>query len=540
MAVVEIIKPVNRFVNEETKEVIRKKRVCAYARVSTDDEDQVNSYRVQVDEYTKRIQENPSWEFIGVYADLGLSGTTMKKRPEFMKMIGSVRKGEIDLILVKSISRFARNVVDIVSLVHEFRTLGCVIFFEKENMYSDDPKADFTLSVLSSMAQEESRSISTNVKWSLEKKFKNGNIHRTKVYGYDFGIGADDLVINEEQAEVVRMIFSLFVQGYNGNDIKKILDDRKISSRDGSVWRYSSIRNILANEKYCGDAMCQKTITEDYLTHKAVKNDNRATKYLVRDHHPAIISRDVFEVAKSLLEKGQSKEKNIVTKYPLTNLVYCGECHRNMHRHHVNSGRPSSKVILDCRHNPIQESTCSGLTINADLVINTIKHAINDLISRKEIVGRLIFEISKSLDNEKLNDELLALNEKLSKVISSKSLADEVDIPSILADERSIKERITAIRKSISANHRNISVINCFEDLKNGWDLVNDVLFIKTLCQLIIFDSDKIIIVISKNETTDELIPYIESLKKQPEILRGFYSQYDKHIGLGYKVVYHE
>jgi len=226
MRTIEVIKPSNKYINQVTKEVI-KKRVCAYARVSTDDEDQLNSYKAQIDEYTTRIQENEDWIFIGMFADQGISGTQTKKRPEFLKMIALARLNEVDLILVKSISRFARNTVDVLSLVRELRQIGVIIYFEKENLYSDDPKIDFTLAILSSIAQEESRSISTNVKWSIEKRFKAGIVHIPKIYGY---IKMEDgsFVINETQAEVVKLIYSLFIEGYNINDIRKILEEKGI------------------------------------------------------------------------------------------------------------------------------------------------------------------------------------------------------------------------------------------------------------------------------------------------------------------------
>ncbi|MFA6377235.1 MAG: recombinase family protein [Acholeplasmataceae bacterium] len=540
MSTVEIIQPINRFINEETQEVIRKKRVCAYARVSTDDEDQINSYKVQVEEYTHRIKENPSWSFVGIYADLGLSGTSMKKRPEFMKMVEAVRKGEVDLILVKSISRFARNVVDIVSLVHEFRILGCVIYFEKENMYSDDSKADFTLSVLSSIAQEESRSISTNVKWSVEKKFRNGIVHRTKLYGYTNGTEKGELVVNQEHAPNVRLVFSLFIQGYNVNDIVKILNDRMIPSLNGNKWLYSTVRAMLGNEKYSGDAMCQKTITEDYLTHKQVKNDNLATKYLVRNHHEAIVSVEMFEAVQAMLEKGKTKERNLVTRYPLTNLVYCGECHRNMHRHHVNHSRPSLKVLLDCAHAPSEIKECTAYKVGYDLVLETIKLAFHNLISKKDIVEPLIEKIGSTVETKTLNDELFRLRSSLGNIITQKGLSADKDITSLVEQEKEIRKNISSIQKQIMASFRTASLIDLIKDLISGKDFIDSAIAIKTLTQLVIFDGNKIVIIISKTKTTEDLLPYIDELKEKEAIAQGYYADYQKHIGLMYKVVYHD
>ncbi|HOH95417.1 MAG TPA: recombinase family protein, partial [Bacilli bacterium] len=290
---IEVIMP-HKIDTSLTKTNKTKLRVAAYARVSTDEDDQVNSFKSQIDEYTERITSNPDWDFIGMFADKGITGTQTKKRPEFMRMVELGMERKIDLILVKSISRFARNTVDVLTTVRELRNRGCIIFFEKENIRSDDTKIDFVLTVLSSVAQEESRSISTNVKWSIEKKFKNGIAHVTNIYGYRKGENGD-LIIEESEATIVRLIFSLFIEGYNINDIVKILNDRKIPTLKGKSWLYSTVRGLLSNEKYMGDAILQKTCTVDYLTHKQVKNDNIEPKYYVTNHHEGIIKRDEYE-----------------------------------------------------------------------------------------------------------------------------------------------------------------------------------------------------------------------------------------------------
>ncbi|MDD2259353.1 MAG: recombinase family protein, partial [Bacilli bacterium] len=247
---IEVIMP-HKIDTSLTKTNKTKLRVAAYARVSTDEDDQVNSFKSQIDEYTERITSNPDWDFIGMFADKGITGTQTKKRPEFMRMVELGMERKIDLILVKSISRFARNTVDVLTTVRELRNRGCIIFFEKENIRSDDTKIDFVLTVLSSVAQEESRSISTNVKWSIEKKFKNGIAHVTRIYGYRKGENGE-LVIEESEATIVRLIFSLFIEGYNINDIVKILNDRKIPTLKGKSWLYSTVRGLLSNEKYMG------------------------------------------------------------------------------------------------------------------------------------------------------------------------------------------------------------------------------------------------------------------------------------------------
>ena len=222
----QVLKPIKGKYEGENYIPNPKKKVAAYARVSTDYEDQINSYRVQCEEYTKVIKSNPDYIFVGIYADQGLSGTQAKKRPEFMKMIEAARNGEIDLILTKSISRFGRNTVDVISYIRELREIGVEIFFEKENISSLDPKIDFMLTILSSIAQEESRSISSNVKWSYDKKFKKGIVDPRRIYGYDVVDG--EFVVIPEEAKVIREIFDLALKRYRVADIVKILNQEEL------------------------------------------------------------------------------------------------------------------------------------------------------------------------------------------------------------------------------------------------------------------------------------------------------------------------
>lgn len=540
MKTIEVIRPVNKFVDEATNRIIKKKRVCAYARVSTDDEDQVNSYRVQVEEYTNRIQSNPEWEFAGIYADLGLSGTSMKKRPEFMKMVERAKKGEIDLILVKAISRFARNTVDILQLVRELRQIGCIIFFEKENIYSDNPSIDFTLSILSSIAQEESRSISSNVKWSVEKKFKNGIVHNTRIYGYELNGKPGELIVNEGEAKIVQLIFSLFLQGYSVNDIVKILNDRKIPSALNKKWVYSTVRKMLSNEKYTGDALCQKTITTDYLSHKQVENDNLAPKYFIRNNHDPIVSRAVFEAAQTILSDSALSKKNMVTKYPLTNLVYCAACHRNMRRHHIHAYKGKGDVVLNCKHNPLEKKECVSSSIDNDLVMNTIKAAVNALVAKEALFNKLIEVIKSSTSSAALDEELFNLRKSLSSFQMQKEHSEGNALANLQNQEKEIKRQMAKVQKEIASKLRNSSLADTLATLKGNDELFEEPLFIKTLCQLIIFDNDVLMMVISKTKTTEELVSLIDEFKKVEPIIFGQYINYDQMKGLNYKVIYHE
>lgn len=289
-------------INHDAKnnEEIPKKRVCAYARVSTDQEDQINSYNAQIKEYTERIKANPNWKFVGMYADEGISGTSMKKRLSFLEMIDDAKAGNIDLILTKSLSRFSRNTVDSLTIIRELREINVEVFFEKENLSSLDTKIDFMLTIFSSIAQEEARNISENVKWGIRKRFQEGKvkINTKRFLGYDKD-DSGNLIINESEANTIRMIFNLYVAGKSYKEICEILISEKLTNGRGLVkWNPSAIKNILENEKYMGDVILQKTVVLDYLSHKSVTNNNNVPKYHIIDNHPAIVSKELFKLAR--------------------------------------------------------------------------------------------------------------------------------------------------------------------------------------------------------------------------------------------------
>lgn len=235
-----------------------KKRVCAYCRVSTDNDEQKTSYDAQVDEYTTRIKNNPEWSLAKIYADEGISGTSTKKRKQFNEMIQACRDGLIDLIITKSISRFARNTVDCLNYIRELRTLNVEIFFEKENIYSSDTKIDFLLTIMASISQEEARNVSENVKWNVAKRFKEGVpiVNHKRFLGYTKDKKGGNLVIIPEEAEIVKKIFTLYTSRVAPTEIMRYLGSKGYKTgADKSKWTNSSLISILRNEKYCGDLL---------------------------------------------------------------------------------------------------------------------------------------------------------------------------------------------------------------------------------------------------------------------------------------------
>lgn len=299
--------------NTEKKKKVKKINVAAYCRVSTAQEDQETSYEAQVAYFTKLITENPSWNLAGIYADDGISGTDMKKRDNFNAMMERClqKDGDIDLILTKSISRFARNTVDCLSCIRKLKERNIAIYFEKEHINTLESTGELLITILSSQAQEESRNISENVKWGLKRKYEKGEMLVRRMFGY--GKGTDgQLYIIPEEAEVVRLIYGKYLEGESLNSIARLLKEKGIKTIRGNIeWNVNSIRTILINEKYIGDAMAQKTFTTDYLTKTRKENQGELQKYYVENAHEAIIPREVFyKVQEELRQRANIYKKS--------------------------------------------------------------------------------------------------------------------------------------------------------------------------------------------------------------------------------------
>ena len=285
--------------------IVKKRRVAAYARVSTDQEEQLTSYEAQVDYYTNYIKSRDDWEFVDVYTDEGISGTSTKHREGFNKMVKSALDGNIDLIITKSVSRFARNTVDSLTTIRKLKDIGCECYFEKENIWTFDGKGELLLTIMSSLAQEESRSISENVKWGHRKRFADGKVSVpfNNFLGYKKGEDGN-LVIDEEQAMIVKRIYREFLSGSSSVAIAKGLTNDGIETPGHKQkWYATTVRSILTNEKYKGDALLQKHYTVDFLTKKQKINNGEVQQYYVENNHPAIIEPDVFEMVRLEIDR---------------------------------------------------------------------------------------------------------------------------------------------------------------------------------------------------------------------------------------------
>lgn len=373
-----------------------KKVVAAYARVSTEKEEQEDSFERQVEHYTKLITSNPEWQFGGIYADPGITGTRAEKRPDFMRMIADCRAGKIDRIYVKSISRFARNTVDALNYIRELKDLGIGIQFESENIDTLSPGGEVLLTILAAMAEQESRTMSTNIKWAYQKKFEKGEviINTGTVLGYrKAASGAYEIV--EDEAKIVRRIFREYVYGMSVPQIARRLEADGFKTKRGSnTWRPNAVLGILKNEKYSGNAILGKTYKPDVLSKRRIKNDGTvAPMYYAENTHPAIISKELFDLAQDEMQR-RIDEKNIAvggsrytSKYPFSGLLICGCCGHRLRRHVRTMGSGQKVAAWGCANRITNGRTvCDSRHVSEEVLKETYRAAIMDAVGDMDTI----------------------------------------------------------------------------------------------------------------------------------------------------------
>ncbi len=394
-----------------------KRKVAAYARVSTDHDDQLNSYEAQCDYYSNYIQGNDEWEFAGIYADEGISGTSTRKRDGFNRMVADALAGKIGLILTKSVSRFARNTVDSLSTIRELKAHGTEVYFEKENIWTFDSKGELLISIMSSLAQEESRSISLNVTWGWRKRFADGKpvVPFKRFLGYDRGEHGE-MVVNEEEADTVRMIYGEFIAGLSFIAIARKLEELGIKSPAGNDhWQACTVKSILTNEKYKGCALLQKCYTEDYLTKKIVVNDGAVPQYYVEDSHPAIIDPAVFDRVQDLIEL-RSKHKHFSGSTIFSTKVVCGECGEFYGPKVWHSNDKYRRVIWQCNAKYKDRKKCRTPHLTEDEIRDAFIRAVNSLITGRESLLADLREIQETYSGTAgMEEELHSLDERLNR-----------------------------------------------------------------------------------------------------------------------------
>ena len=461
----------------ESRIDMRPKRVAAYCRVSTDREEQEHSFETQKAMYTEMIMMKPTWQMAGIYADEGITGTVAKKRPGFMKMIEDCRKGKIDMIVTKSVSRFSRNNLDCLMYVRELKQLGIPIIFEKEGINTIQVSSELLLTLFGALSQAESESISMNVKLGIRQSLKNGNVRFSYKTFLGYRKGADGQPeIVPEQADIVKRIYNDFLAGATYLEIAKRLTEEHVPTMGGgNRWFSERIKSILKNEKYKGDALLQKTYITDPISKRVKKNNGELPMYYVENSHPAIIERRIFDSVQEEIARraGKKKVKQTGTKtelgrysgkYALTELLYCGEC-GTPYRRCTWSRNGKKKIVwrcvsrLDygkkyCKNSPsVEESRlhnaiAAAITKKAnseEINIGGIMNHIESFGSRRDTDG-IIQRQRRIAEIEKVIDDLARLN-------SDEAQSGELDykFSELYAELYSVKDELEEMQSGASA-----------------------------------------------------------------------------------------
>lgn len=458
-----------------------KRKVAGYARVSTDSEEQQTSYEAQVDYYTNYIKSRDDWEFVEVYTDEGITATNTKKRDGFKRMVNDALSGKIDLIVTKSVSRFARNTVDSLSTIRKLKEHGTEVYFEKENIWTFDSKGELLITIMSSLAQEESRSISENCTWGQRKRFADGKVTVPFEHflGYDRGEDGN-LVVNKEQAVIVKKIYRMFLQGYSASGIAKELTADGILTPGGKKkWSSRTVLSILSNEKYKGDALLQKSFTVDFLTKEKKKNEGEIPQYYVTGNHEAIIPSSTFERVQKLLEKRKGGKNRISSVSIYSSKIKCADCgswYGSKTWHSTNKYRTR---IWQCNHK--FENHCTTRHLKEDEIQTLFLQAANKLLkNKKEIVAthqeitRIIFDTSAlEKEQETLEEELNIIVDKVNNCINenARKLQDQDEYEkkyTRLVDKfNAIEARLQEVKTSITQKQaRSYEVEYFIETLK--------------------------------------------------------------------------
>lgn len=415
---------------EENKQAAKCLRVAAYCRVSTDDEEQKTSYEAQIGYYTEKINSNPEWQMAGIFADEGISGTQAQKRPEFLKMIRLCRQRKIDIILTKSLSRFARNTVDSLGYIRELRALGIAVISEKENINTLTAESEMLITIMSCFAQAESESISKNVSWGVRQSFKNGNVpmQYARLLGYRKGHDGNAEIIPEE-AEVVKEIYRCYLDGMSMNLIADRLNEKGLTTKGGSSpYRKTVVQRILTNEKYTGDALLQKTYVTDCITKKTRKNNGELPMYLVKNHHEPIISRSDFNrvqeemaqrsakrtIADKLTKTGQGKYS---AKYALSELLICGACGEH-YRRVTWTAKGFKEIKWRCvsRIQYGKKKCHSSPTVDEQALHRAIVSAINEFCEVKDDVAKALRESITEVLDPNQNGSIQAAQQRIDEL----------------------------------------------------------------------------------------------------------------------------
>lgn len=515
--VVRLMEPEVVLKSEQVKTKYRRTRVIAYCRVSTKEEEQLNSYENQLKHYTDVITENPEWEFVGIFADKGISGTSVKKRDEFNKMIRFCKRGKVDMIMVKAISRFARNTVDCLKYTRLLKDIGVDVFFEEQNLHSTQPGAELYITIYGCMAQNESENLSANVIWGKLQSAKEGKVSfvYSQTLGYRKGVDGNP-EIDEEQAVIVRFIYESFLSGEGLETIAQHLNDSGIPGVRGGKWGISTIRSILTNEKYKGDAIINKTFVVDCLTKKVKKNNGERPKYYVENNHPAIIDATMFARVQEEIARRSNRRQvhrcgrgeiqvRYSAKYALTQLMVCGECKSPYHRYTwIKNGEKKGVWRCECRtkfkkqyckHSPaIEEKYLHETIMNG--IMGVAQENTNLLMILKEHIGQVIANPIEDNSME-LQVRINEIDNEFKALIDSVT-ADMVDgfdqnrVGELMREKQELQKKLQEIReakeRAEGINSRLTDIYTVMDGLKNR-PLVYDDTIVREVMECIVVES---------------------------------------------------
>ena len=457
-------------------------RVAAYCRVSTDMEEQESSYEAQVRHYTEYIQSNPAWELADIYADEGISGTDTKKRDEFNRMMDNCAAGEIDLIITKSISRFARNTVDCLRSIRKLKSQQIAVYFEKENINTLDAKGEVLITIMASLAQQESQSISQNVKMGIHYQFQQGKVrlNHSCFLGYTKD-SSGNLIVVQKEADIVRRIFKEFLAGKSTRKIALDLTRDGIPTASGrGRWHDSTIRSMLRNEKYMGDVLLQKTYTVDFLTKKKAKNLGELPQYYVENNHEPIISRETFQQTQGELLRREhlcsaSGMREVHScKYALSGRMICSCCGSSYRR--MRSKVPTQNTIWRCKMHLQSKDACPGRSVRENEVHSVVLCALNSLASEKNEFQKrknILLQNISSMQTEisSISQTILNLQDQLAHCITHLEMNEEDE--SLANEAHFLSSRLTEMQnKKREINEKKASMVYEEGQLANMLDFI--------------------------------------------------------------------
>lgn len=503
-------------------------KVCAYARISNDKEVLESSLEEQIDAYTTIILDHPMWEFSGIYVDKGISGTTINERKQFLKMINDAESGIIDVILVKSISRFGRNIIDLLTVIRRLRKINVEVFFEQQNMSSLDLACDQMITMYAEFAEEEAKSVSQNVSWTYKRNRAVGKYYlpAKQMLGFDFD-EKGEVIIDKEEAVYINKIYDMFIDGHSIPEICHMMEKSGISTVTGVPWNSPTIRSILKNEKYCGDCLLQKEYIQDFKTHKKVNNCGERSMVYVQNGHPAVVTREKWEAAQRRFEankqrygKGNKTDGtyNSNNTSPFTGFFYCPYCGRN---YHIKTRKHNESATAKCRERKfiicstnVKKKACKNEAIFLEPVIEAIKSELDILRNNMTPLKQFIIEGLTQCDEGNIENEIMILDSKIETLRNKyEALRNKYDEFSVALKERVkteihdlVKEKTrkqTEILSSQSAAFRASTIIKELKKLPSSIEDLEHIDFRAIFSRAIVKDRKTLVFVIGNEDVSN-------------------------------------